>query len=106
MANFVRVASVNDLAPGEMMLVELKNALICLVNVNGEFYAISDDCTHVGGALSDGELEGYIVTCPMHAGQFDVRTGKVVRRPPREDVATYAIKVEGEDIYVSTTPNE
>ncbi len=105
MADFVKVASVNDLAPGEMMLVELKNELICLANVNGEFYAISDDCTHVGGALSDGELEGYIVTCPMHAGQFDVRTGKVVRRPPREDVATFAVKVEGEDIYVSTTPN-
>ena len=105
MTNFVRVASTNDLAPGEMMLVELKNELICLANVNGQYYAISDDCSHVGGALSEGELEGYIVTCPMHAGQFDVRTGKVVRRPPREDVATFAVKVEGEDIFVATTPN-
>ena len=105
MTNFVRVASTTDLAPGEMMLVELKNELICLANVNGEYYAICDDCSHVGGALSDGELEGFVVTCPMHAGQFDVRTGKVVRRPPREDIATFAVKVEGEDIFVATTPN-
>jgi 3-phenylpropionate/trans-cinnamate dioxygenase ferredoxin subunit len=106
MPDFEKVASVNDLAPGDMLLIELNHQLICLANVDGAYYAISDDCTHVGGALSDGELEGYIVTCPMHAGQFDLRTGKAVRRPPREDVATYAVKIEGQDIYIATTPNQ
>ncbi len=99
--DYVKVASTSDLAPGEMTMIELGGALICLANVDGTFYAISDDCSHVGGALSEGELEGYIVTCPMHAGQFDVRTGKVIRRPPREDVPTYAVKVEGQDVLIA-----
>lgn len=101
MSDYVKVASVTDLAPGEMTLVEVAGELICLGNVDGTFYAISDECTHGGGALSDGELEGYVVTCPMHFGQFDIRTGKVVQRPPREDVAVFEVKVEGQDVLIA-----
>ncbi len=101
MTEYVRVASVNDLAPGHMTLVEVDGELICLANVDGSFYAISDECSHIGGALSDGELEGYTVTCPMHFGQFDIRTGKVLQRPPREDVATFEVKVEGQDVLIA-----
>jgi nitrite reductase/ring-hydroxylating ferredoxin subunit len=101
MSDYVKVASVTDLAPGEMTLVEVGGELICLANVDGTFYAIQDECTHVGGALSEGELEGYTITCPMHFGQFDIRTGKVLQSPPREDAATYEVKVEGEDILIA-----
>lgn len=100
MSDYVKVASVTDLAPGEMTLVEVSGELICLANVDGTFYAIADECTHVGGALSDGELEGYIVSCPTHFGQFDIRTGKVVQHPPREDATTYEVKVEGQDVLI------
>lgn len=100
MTDYVKVASVNDLAPGHMTLVEVAGELICLANVDGVFYAISDECSHIGGALSDGELEGYTVTCPMHFGQFDIRSGKVLQRPPREDVATFEVKVEGQDVLI------
>lgn len=100
MSDYVKVASVTDLAPGEMTLVEVSGELICLANVDGAFYAIADECTHVGGALSDGELEGYIVSCPTHYGMFDIRTGKVVQRPPREDAITYEVKVEGQDVLI------
>ncbi|HLV99887.1 MAG TPA: non-heme iron oxygenase ferredoxin subunit [Ktedonobacterales bacterium] len=101
MSEYVKVASVSDLAPGQMTLVEVDGELICLANVDGSFYAIADECTHVGGALSDGELEGYVVTCPVHFGQFDIRTGKVLQHPPREDAATYEVKVEGEDVLIA-----
>ena len=101
MSEYVKVASVSDLAPGEMTLVEVGGELICLANVDGTFYAIGDECTHAAGALSDGELEGYVVTCPMHFGQFDIRTGKVVQRPPREDATTYEVKVEGQDVLIA-----
>jgi len=99
--DYVKVASVDDLAAGEMMMIELGGDLICLANVDGTFYAISDDCSHVGGALSEGELEGSTVTCPLHGGQFDMRTGKAIRRPPLEDVASYAVKVEGQDVLIA-----
>ena len=101
MADYIKVASVTDLAPGEMTMIEAFGELICLANAHGTFYAICDDCSHVGASLSEGELEDYIVTCPLHGGQFDVRTGKVLRRPPREDVATYQVRVEGQDVLLA-----
>ncbi len=101
MSDYVKVASVTDLAPGEMTLVEVDGELICLANVDGAFYAIGDECTHAAGALSEGELEGCVVTCPMHFGQFDIRTGKVLQRPPLEDATTYEVKVEGQDILIA-----
>ena len=100
MSDYVKVASVTDLAPGQLTLVEVGGELICLANVDGTFYAIADECTHVGGALSDGELEGCVVTCPVHFAQFDIRTGKVLQRPAREDAVTYEVKVEGQDVLI------
>lgn len=101
MAKYVKVASGGELAPGEMMMIELGKEHICLANVDGTFYAISDDCPHANASLSEGELEGHTLTCPVHAGQFDIRTGKVMRRPPLENVATYAVKIEGQDILLA-----
>lgn len=101
MPGYVKVASVGDLAPGEMTMIELGGAYICLANVDGTFYAISDDCPHANASLSEGELEGHTLTCPVHAGQFDIRTGHVIRRPPLENVATYEVKIEGQDILLA-----
>ena len=101
MDTYVKVASTGNLAPGEMTQVHFENIRICLANVNGTCYAFSDECTDVGGALSQGELEGYTVTCPLHNGQFDVRTGKVLQGPPREHLATFKVKVDGQDILIA-----
>lgn len=100
-ATFVPVARLDEIAPEETLRVEVGGTLICLANVAGRIYAVSDDCPHVGGALSDGELTGCALTCPVHLAQFDVRTGRVLRGPAREDVATYAVRVEGETIFVA-----
>lgn len=100
MDEFTRVASVADIAPGELLRVEAGGRLVCLANVNGTIYAVDDDCPHIGGALDAGELEGCVLTCPVHLAQFDVRDGKVLRGPAREDVMSYRVRVIGGDVFV------
>lgn len=101
MGAFVRVARLQDIAPGELLRVEVAGKLVCLANVDGDIFAIDDDCPHIGGALSDGELDGCIVTCPVHLARFDVRDGRVVRGPAREDAPSYAVRLDGDDILVA-----
>lgn len=101
MGAFVRVAKLEDIAPGELLRVEVGGKLICLANVTGHIFAVDDDCPHIGGALSDGELDGCVLTCPVHLARFDVCDGRVLRGPAREDVPTYAVRVEGDDILVA-----
>ena len=95
------MARLDEIAPGETLRVAVGATLICLANVGGRIYAVSDDCPHIGGALSDGELAGCTLTCPVHLAQFDVRDGRVVRGPARDDVPTYAVRVEGDQIFVA-----
>jgi len=103
---FVKVARVRDIPVGGTHRVEVRARLMCLVNVNGQIYAVSDDCPHIGGALSDGELTGCVLTCPVHLAQFDVRSGRVLRGPAREDVPAYAVRVVGDDVCVSVPDDQ
>jgi len=100
MADFVKVASVSEIPPGEMKIVELDGQDVVVANVNGQFFAFANDCTHRGGPLGEGILMDEVVECPFHGGQFNVRTGEVVAAPPTEAVATFAVRVEGDDISV------
>lgn len=101
MEGFVKVARLDDIAPGELLRVEVNGRLICLANVDGQVYAVDDDCTHISGPLDQGELEGCVLTCPLHLARFDVRTGKVLRGPARDDLPTYGVRVDGDDILVA-----
>lgn len=98
---FVKVAQVDEIPPGGLLRVEVEGTLICLANVEGRIYAVNDDCPHIGGALSDGELAGCVLTCPVHLARFDVRDGRVLRGPARDDVPCYAVRVEGDEVYVA-----
>ncbi|MFZ0896126.1 MAG: non-heme iron oxygenase ferredoxin subunit [Candidatus Nitrosopolaris sp.] len=98
--DFVKVADTNDIKPSQMKAVEVDGENICVVNVEGKCYAIGNVCTHEGGPLADGTLDGYEVECPWHGSKFDVRTGKVTRSPANKPELTYEIKVEGNDILV------
>lgn len=100
MGEFVKVAEAKDIAAGTGILVELEGDRIALFNMNGTFYAIADTCTHAGGPLSDGDLDGEVVTCPWHGAQFDVKTGAVVGPPAPEPVTTYRVKVEGSAVLI------
>jgi nitrite reductase/ring-hydroxylating ferredoxin subunit len=100
MAGFVKVAKTDEIAPGQGKMVEVGGKKIALFNVEGSFYAIDDTCTHRGGPLSEGFLDGREVTCPWHGARFDVTTGEMLGPPAPERVARYPVKVEGRDIEV------
>ena len=101
MAEFVRVAAAGDVPAGEMLIVEVGGEEIVLANVGGQIYAFGNECTHRGGPLGEGLLEGDEVECPFHQGRFNVKTGEAVQPPPTEPVATYQVKVDGSDILVA-----
>jgi len=101
MPEFVKVAKVEDLAPGDLKAVELDGEHIVLANVDGQIYAFGAMCTHRGGPLWEGLLEGEVVTCPWHGGRFNIKTGQVVGPPPREPISTYRVRVEEGEIKVS-----
>jgi 3-phenylpropionate/trans-cinnamate dioxygenase ferredoxin subunit len=104
---FVKVLDTSALPVGKTMLVTAGGKEILLANVDGTYYAIANKCTHLGGSLVKGALEGNIVTCPKHGAQFDVRTGQAVseakiafvKMKVRNEVK-YEIKVEGTNILV------
>ena len=97
---FVKVASKGDLGPGEMKQVTVSGEEICLVNLDGEYLAIGNVCTHVGGSLHEGMLEGDEVECPLHGSRFNARTGEVAMPPAAEPVKAFAVRVEGDDVLV------
>ena len=84
MAQFVKVASTADLAPGEARCVEVSGKKIALFNLEGSFYAIDDTCTHRGGPLSEGEVSGEEVTCPWQAPSTTSGPAQCLVHPRRE----------------------
>ena len=101
MSEFVRVASAGDVPAGEMLIVEVEGEEIVLANVDGQVYAFGNGCTHRGGPLGEGLLEGDEVECPFHQGRFNVKTGEAVQEPPTEPIPTYEVQVDGDDIRVA-----
>jgi glycine betaine catabolism B len=100
--DFVKVADTKDIQPLQMKEVEVNGENICVVNVEGKYYAIGSICTHEGGPLADGTLEGYEVECPWHNSKFDVRTGEVISPPASEPEPAYEVKVDGNSILIKT----
>jgi 3-phenylpropionate/trans-cinnamate dioxygenase ferredoxin subunit len=100
MAQFIKVAKTSDLAPGEKMRVEYEDEDVGLFNIEGQFYAISDVCTHDDGPLVDGELDGDVIICPRHGARFNVKTGAQTM-PAFAPVPLYEVKIEGDDIYIA-----
>jgi glycine betaine catabolism B len=92
--DFVKAANVKDIQPSQMKEVEIHGETICLANIEGKYYAIGNVCTHLGGPLAQGKLEGYEVQCPWHGSRFDIRTGKVARSPAMRSEPTDEIKVQ------------
>jgi nitrite reductase/ring-hydroxylating ferredoxin subunit len=83
-----------------MKAVDVAGEKVCIINIDGNFYAIGNVCTHVGGPLNEGTLEGFDVECPWHGSKFDVRTGEPTLPPAMQAVPKYEVKVEGNSILV------
>ena len=97
---FVPVAKVSELLPGQMKWVAVNGERRVLANVEGTFYAISDVCGHRNAPLSRGKLDGYLIECPLHYAQFDVRTGELVNGPVSTAVPIYQVCIEADTVYI------
>jgi nitrite reductase (NADH) small subunit len=97
---FLPVARLSDLDARGRAVVEVQGDRVALLRVEGDLFAIQDTCPHRGGPLSEGDLEGYVLHCPLHAWPFDVRSGLCpIIRGAR--IRTYAVRVVGEEIQVA-----
>jgi 3-phenylpropionate/trans-cinnamate dioxygenase ferredoxin subunit len=101
MDNFVKAAKTADVPPGELLEVWVGGVSVALCNVQGEMYAIENVCTHDGGLLDAGMLEDYEVECPRHGARFDVRSGAARALPAVASVASFPVRVRGDDIEVA-----
>jgi len=97
-----KAATRSEIAPGATKQVEAGGLGILLCNAGGNIYAIEDVCTHDGGPLEQGELEGECIVCPRHGATFDVRTGDALTLPAVVPVMTFPVTIEGDDVFVET----
>jgi nitrite reductase/ring-hydroxylating ferredoxin subunit len=88
------------------MYVEVGNDPVVLINLEGDYYALNDLCTHEDASLSDGEDVGDEIECPMHGGAFEIRTGLPANFPVVVPVETYDVKVEGDVVYAAKRPED
>ena len=107
---FVKVAETSEIPAGKMKMVKVEEKEILVVNVDGNYYAIANKCTHRGGDLSKGSLNGNIITCPVHGARFDVTTGKNISGPKillfkskTEDEPSFEVKIKGKDVMLKTS---
>ncbi|HEY2894261.1 MAG TPA: non-heme iron oxygenase ferredoxin subunit [Pirellulales bacterium] len=100
MSDFTAVAKVSDVPDPGRMLVEIDDRLVVLVHVAGRYYAIDDVCTHDGGPLGEGQLDGFTIACPRHGAKFDVRDGRALTMPATRATVAHEVKVQGDDVLV------
>lgn len=99
---YTRVLSTKDLSPGEMKSVETRGKQVLLVNLDGEYHAIGNICTHMTCRLSEGSINDSDVTCPCHFSVFDVRSGKVLNGPATKPEPVFKVKIENDQILVDS----
>ncbi|MCL4875537.1 MAG: non-heme iron oxygenase ferredoxin subunit [Anaerolineae bacterium] len=99
--SFVTVASVDELQSGERLVDRVGEYWVAVFNVDGQFYAVEDQCTHDGESLGDGEVDiaAKTVQCPRHGAIFDLETGKPTF-PAVKPVPRFAVRVQGSEVQV------
>ena len=100
MSELQKVATLDEVPPGGRKSLVFDDRAVLLLRVGEEFFAVEDVCSHDGQPLTDGPLEGTAIECPRHGARFDVRTGRPLCMPAVEPIATYEVKVTGNDIYL------
>jgi nitrite reductase/ring-hydroxylating ferredoxin subunit len=100
MSRRIDLCSAAEIAPGNTLRVEADGFTLVVYNVAGEFYVTDDQCTHGPGSLSEGYLEGDVIECNFHNGQFNVRTGEVVSPPCMVPIKTYKTSVENGRVLI------
>ena len=104
-SGFIKVAQVSELKTGEMIAVTIGVDQVLLTNIEGNFHAIDDVCSHAYACLSDGDIDGEEVEFPLHGGSFNAMTGAPMNPPAEEPLRVFRIKIEGDDIFVAPPAN-
>ncbi|HXS73662.1 MAG TPA: non-heme iron oxygenase ferredoxin subunit [Rhodanobacteraceae bacterium] len=99
MINWIRVCTIAELLPGEYRIAWDGDTPIAVYNLDGEYYAVEDTCTHDGGELAGGELHGFEVECPRHGARFDLRDGSVTAPPAVVPIASFPVHVENGEVF-------
>jgi len=99
-SGFVKVADGGELSPGDRKAVDVGGEQVLLVNVDGTIYACDEVCTHAYAALSEGDLNGDELECPLHGANFNVTTGECLTPPAEDNLRVYPVQIEGQDILV------
>lgn len=100
MDEYITIGSTDEILPGQREVFMIGRKAIAIFNVDGEYYAIEDKCTHDEGELASGKLTGCIIECPRHSATFDIRTGKVLSPPALVDVPAYEVRVVNNEIQL------
>ena len=100
MKDYQLACSMTDVAEGGMQLVELEDRLAIVFNVDGKYYCIDDVCTHDGGPLSEGQLDGCQIICPRHGARFDVTSGQALTMPATQSTGSHEVKLDDGNVYV------
>lgn len=103
MSDFQLACSASEIPEGGMQLVEVDDRLVIVFKVEGDFYCIDDVCTHDGGPLSEGEIEGCQIACPRHGAKFDIRNGQALTMPATQATGSHEVKLDAGNIYVKIT---
>lgn len=97
---FVPIGSIDEVKQGERFFVEIDGQPIVILNINEQYYAIADVCSHDDGPVGEGTLEGFEIVCPRHGARFDVRDGKVLALPAFVDIPSYPVRVTNDQIEI------
>ena len=95
------VGKTSDITPGKMIKVSIDGRDILVANIDGKYFATDDSCTHSGSSLSEGKLDGCVITCGWHAAEFDCKDGKFLKFPMKlRDLTSYSVVVESDSVFV------
>ena len=95
------VGKVSEIPPGKMIKITMDGKEVLVANIDGDFCAVDDSCTHSGASLSEGTLNGCVVTCGWHAAEFDCKTGKLIKFPAKiRDLTSYKVNVDSDDVFI------
>jgi 3-phenylpropionate/trans-cinnamate dioxygenase ferredoxin component len=100
MSGWIDVAPQHEITAGSWRSIDVDGTRVAVFNLDGEYYAIEDICTHDGGILTGGAVEGEQIVCPRHGARFSIKTGAVVAPPAYEDVVTFPVRIEGGTVQV------
>lgn len=106
MTGWIDVCAADELKPGDYKTLWIDDREVAVINVGGEIYAIQDVCTHDGGELTGGVIDGCEIECPRHGARFDIRTGEVLAPPAYEPIPRYSVEIRDGRIFVASDPDD